>query len=271
MPYTIITENDTSQWKDRTGDVYHFPKRYLKLLERGTKVIYYKGRLLDEEYRNKRLTSDPHYFGMAEIGNIYPDQQSRKNDYYADIINFSPFSRAVPFKIDDSYIEVFPASRTSNWWRDGVRETTRDVYERIIRLAGLTADANQSNTPVATTNDLNQGKEEAYESMAEGNIKERYTSYYERNPKLRQQAVNIHGYACQVCGFDFKKTYGKHGEGFIHVHHIKPISEIKKEVIVNPKDDLTVLCANCHSMIHRYRYITLSIEELKAMINKNKV
>ena len=31
MP-TIIVENDVSQWEDRTGEVYHFPKRYRELL-----------------------------------------------------------------------------------------------------------------------------------------------------------------------------------------------------------------------------------------------
>lgn len=39
MTYTIITENDKSEWKDETGEVYHFPKRYLTLLPEGGKVI----------------------------------------------------------------------------------------------------------------------------------------------------------------------------------------------------------------------------------------
>jgi len=37
--YTIITENDESQWDDDTGVLYHFPKKYLKHLQPGTNVI----------------------------------------------------------------------------------------------------------------------------------------------------------------------------------------------------------------------------------------
>lgn len=35
MP-VVIVENDTSQWDDQTGTVYHFPKRYQKWLAQGT-------------------------------------------------------------------------------------------------------------------------------------------------------------------------------------------------------------------------------------------
>ncbi len=137
------------------------------------------------------------------------------------------------------------------------------IYERIINLASIKVD--QSSEDVLT-NDLAQGQEKSLESYSEGNKKERSASYYERNPKLRQQAVLIHGYTCQVCGFNFKKVYGDHGEGFIHVHHNKPVAEYKEEHVVNPREDLSVLCANCHSMIHRYRSKTLSIEQLKEII-----
>ena len=44
MP-TVIAENDVSQWDDKTGLEYHFPKRYIPLLRKGTRVIYYKGKM----------------------------------------------------------------------------------------------------------------------------------------------------------------------------------------------------------------------------------
>jgi len=69
-----------------------------------------------------------------------------------------------------------------------------------------------------------------------------------------------------ACNFNFEKTYGEIGKGYIHVHHIKPISE-SGETIVNPATDLVVLCANCHSIIHRQRSKTLTLVELKAQIN----
>lgn len=84
---------------------------------------------------------------------------------------------------------------------------------------------------------------------------------YERNSKARQECLNHYGYKCFVCGFDFEKEYGSIGHEFIEVHHIKPISSIGKEYVVNPVQDLRPLCSNCHSMIHRKSQV-LTIDEL---------
>ena len=56
-PFTAITENDESQWDDTTGVSYHFPKRYLKYLEPGTNVVYYKGRIKNTAFREHRWPS----------------------------------------------------------------------------------------------------------------------------------------------------------------------------------------------------------------------
>ncbi|MEX2491198.1 MAG: hypothetical protein WD425_05495 [Nitrospirales bacterium] len=95
----------------------------------------------------------------------------------------------------------------------------------------------------------------------------RYGTAYERDPKNRAKAIEIHGTACMVCGLDFGEKYGDWGEGFIHVHHNKPISEAG-EVLINPAKDLSVVCPNCHAMIHRKRNETLSIEDLRGLIEK---
>lgn len=55
-----------------------------------------------------------------------------------------------------------------------------------------------------------------------------------------------------VCGFDFKR-YGACGKNFIEVHHVKPLYDLEKEEIIDPKTDLVCLCSNCHRIIHRKR------------------
>jgi hypothetical protein len=90
----------------------------------------------------------------------------------------------------------------------------------------------------------------------------------ERDQSLRKEAIKYHGLTCKVCSFNFKEAYGKWGEYFIEVHHIKPLSELTtKETLTNPKTDLTVVCANCHRMIHTKKGITLTLEELKKKLN----
>lgn len=74
---------------------------------------------------------------------------------------------------------------------------------------------------------------------------------YERDRKARQAALDWHGYQCKVCGLDMTKVYGEIAKGFIHVHHLIPLSEIKENYQVDPKTDLIPVCPNCHAMLHR--------------------
>ncbi|WP_350354266.1 HNH endonuclease [Aliifodinibius salipaludis] len=79
--------------------------------------------------------------------------------------------------------------------------------------------------------------------------------------------MDYHGLDCEVCGVNFQERYGELGKGFIHVHHIKPISEYNKSFRPDIKNDFAVLCPNCHAIIHRPKKKTLSIEELRKLIN----
>ena len=93
---------------------------------------------------------------------------------------------------------------------------------------------------------------------------------YERDFYLRREAIRIHGIKCTICGFDFENTYGKHGIGFIEIHHIIPHCTSISIIDVNPITDLVPLCSNCHSMIHRNRNSILSIVQLKTMLKQEK-
>jgi len=100
-------------------------------------------------------------------------------------------------------------------------------------------------------------------SAPEGRKKEIYTTKYERNITNRHECIRFHGTACKSCGFDFLKVYGLWGEGFIEVHHIKPLYCLNEEIVVNPQTDLVPVCSNCHRMIHRKKNQILTVEELK--------
>lgn len=68
--------------------------------------------------------------------------------------------------------------------------------------------------------------------------------------------------ACEVCGLDFGKVYGERGNGYIEVHHIRPLHD--SGPTVTALKDLALLCANCHRMIHRTPWVTPT--ELKVML-----
>ncbi|MET8075816.1 HNH endonuclease [Streptomyces sp. NPDC005303] len=98
--------------------------------------------------------------------------------------------------------------------------------------------------------------DESGASAIEGRLLVRRALARERNPKLRAlkiKQVQRRGrpLRCEVCDFDFARTYGDLGEGYIEVHHVTPLyASGTRETWL---DDLACVCANCHRMCHRSR------------------
>jgi 5-methylcytosine-specific restriction enzyme A len=88
---------------------------------------------------------------------------------------------------------------------------------------------------------------------------------YERDAAARKKCIQRWGYRCSVCNISFEERYGELGREFIHVHHLRPLSDIKDQYRVDPINDLRPVCPNCHAMLHRHKP-TLSIEDLQALI-----
>ena len=64
--------------------------------------------------------------------------------------------------------------------------------------------------------------------------------------------------------------YGEIAREFIHVHHIKPLSEIDQKYEVNAIKDLIPLCPNCHSIIHRKNPPYTIDEWQEILVNQNE-
>lgn len=69
---------------------------------------------------------------------------------------------------------------------------------------------------------------------------------------------------CEACGFDFAAVYGKLGEGFAECHHRLPLADYDGEA-PTLLDDLAIVCANCHRMLHRSRPM-MKVEDLQSLI-----
>ena len=103
----------------------------------------------------------------------------------------------------------------------------------------------------------------------EGQLLTRLHTQRERSRKLVQRrkakALQKHGaLKCEACGFDFARVYGERGRGFIECHHTKPLHTL----VAGSKtrlQDLALLCANCHRMIHSARP-WLSLDKLRSIL-----
>ena len=104
----------------------------------------------------------------------------------------------------------------------------------------------------------------------EGRVLLRLHRIKERKPRMirhKKQAVlaATGRLICEVCDFDFVSFYGEQlGEGFAECHHRIPLAELVEEVRTR-LEDLAIVCANCHRMLHRSQPM-MSVEQLRSLV-----
>jgi 5-methylcytosine-specific restriction enzyme A len=138
----------------------------------------------------------------------------------------------------------------------------RAMAERVHELLA-TAEADSIRLPDLDIGDI---------PAEEGGLALRAHLRRERDPRLRRRKLadakrRRVPIACEVCGFDFGRTYGSHGLDYIECHHRTPLyvsGETQTRLT-----DLALLCSNCHRMIHRSK-LWLSVEQLKDVIDAQR-
>lgn len=95
------------------------------------------------------------------------------------------------------------------------------------------------------------------DEFPEGRIIKRLHTTKERNAnasrKKKQYVLAMTGaLKCEVCTFDFQRFYGDDGQGFAECHHKKHLQYLNREVKTK-LEDLEIVCANCHRMLHKIR------------------
>ncbi len=107
------------------------------------------------------------------------------------------------------------------------------------------------------------------ETFSEGAVRRILVNSYERDRAARQKCIAHYEAKCWYCHFDFHEAYGEIGKGFIHVHHLRLLSEIGAEYQVDPIQDLRPVCPNCHAIIHK-RNPPYTLEEVQGFLQKAK-
>ena len=161
-------------------------------------------------------------------------------------------------------------------WQHKVRTVLNNLKKRNLVVRGLQPRCWKL-MPDGLTSSKSTGKRTSdgtnYDvknrSYSEGAIRELTIELRSRDSNLRKDAISLYGETCQVCGFHFGNYYGDDGQGYIEVHHLKPLSEQKRRFRPTV-DDVRVVCANCHRMLHRRGKAPMNIDILKAMLQKNR-
>ncbi|TWU37484.1 HNH endonuclease [Novipirellula aureliae] len=109
----------------------------------------------------------------------------------------------------------------------------------------------------------------AGQAYPEGATKTVVVNAYERNAAARSACLQHYGLRCAICDLSFAEAYGTDAEGYIHVHHRKPLAKLKTAYEVNPIKDLVPVCPNCHAVIH-LGGANRSVDQVRAMIETAK-
>jgi len=144
---------------------------------------------------------------------------------------------------------------------DNYRENRTDYFYSVYgKGKGVWALRREHRDESRSANQISDPKQ-----RYEGKSTEVTLTHYERDPGARKECLEHYGYSCTACDFNFENVYGEIGKGFIHVHHLVPISQFGDEYEINAIKDLRPVCPNCHAMLHQ-ESPPVSIEELKAIL-----
>jgi predicted HNH restriction endonuclease len=193
------------------------------------------------------------------LGRADAETYRNRNGVYMKLMNFR---RLDPAFTDQGKIGLTRGNKDEETvWQEFANDTSRLVaVANAIRAAVL---ANQESGV------LNGTDEPEIQEAEEGRVLTRIHRVRERDRKLvaacKKQALKIFGkLTCAACDFDFLATYGPVAQGLVEVHHTKPLHTLvagsKTKV-----DDLALLCANCHRVVHSSRR-WLTVEQVRALL-----
>jgi 5-methylcytosine-specific restriction endonuclease McrA len=115
------------------------------------------------------------------------------------------------------------------------------------------------------------------ENISEGRSSAKTILVRERSKKLREKAIEFFTDSdgvikCCICGYEFGKTFGDYGKGYIEIHHKKPVYQYDdkdvESVLSEAINNLAPVCANCHRMLHHKKGV--AFDEIKKIFNDNK-
>ena len=222
-------------------------------------------------------------YAIGDIVFIYCTRPIKKIMYKCEVVKCNmPFSECVDDQIFWVDIEEYRKSQSGKYARLKLIEQvdTPFLCLEALKAQGLTA-APQG--PIKISDNLKRYIDKYFndyysngffhnieenKEYHEGHVISTIVDKYERSSIARMKCVEHYGCKCIICEMDFAKKYGELGEGFIHIHHMRPLHTIGADYIVDYKRDLIPVCPNCHAMIHRIENAeNMTVEELKKILN----
>lgn len=228
--------------------------------------LYFDKDLGPVDSRNPKIIALSELLNRLPIFDHKPDQQTFRNpngvtlklsNFKALDPNYKGKGMEAYSKLDKEVFEEFSSN-------------TKLLHRIANEIRQISEDTKLSNEVSKIEND----EMSETDSVKEGQLLYKLHKVRERDRRIieakKKKVLKEKGeLKCEACNFDFGKTYGVMGKGYIECHHLIPLAnfQINKETKL---DDLALLCSNCHRMIHKKRGSVLSLEELIDILNAQK-
>jgi hypothetical protein len=189
--------------------------------------------------------------GVAEV------RQSCDHDDYLYLTPVRTFDVKIrPLRKAYPVVERIPA------FQPGPIQTVYEIsgadVQRLLRAAGIPLNR------ILGRGAAGEGGPEAEQVFIEG--ERRATTSASRDPRLRAAAKEHWGLTCYCCGFHFERFYGSIARGLAIVHHLQTFSADDGGRRRSSVEEVRVVCANCHQVIHTTDPPT-EVDELRNLIS----
>ena len=207
---------------------------------------------------------------IIAVGHVAKMRRSQTNGRRRCFFDFAPvwlLDQPVPLSRETMTTKVL-----GEWWASYPCQSSRilrddvamELLDWTVRINPWLKNHIQSK---AGTKKPRSGKIRPF--FSEGGTKEIICEVKYRDPALKSYAIAKYGYGCMVCGFNFMEAYGDAGEGYIELHHLKPISKRKGKHTVTD-EDVIIVCANCHRVLHKNGATPIPWKELRRVVRKQR-
>jgi len=104
-----------------------------------------------------------------------------------------------------------------------------------------------------------------HSTYAEGQRATKEVTFFTRNANLAEATKKHYDYTCQLCGYKPAVLFGDKMRSIgLDCHHLNPLSERSIPQNESTLADVTVLCANCHRLVHNHQP-AMSLEQAKKL------
>jgi putative restriction endonuclease len=228
MTKAVFTTRVTPSYDDRPEEYYHFPSNYLNQVRSavGDQIVYYEPRRVDSSPSSKGGRQA--YFASAQVDEIR-SHPSQPDHYYAQISNYLPFTRPVPFKEGAHYYESRlrndDGSTNLGLARRSVRNVSDAEFDLILRAGFAPVLQEDQQTDSSADNELDEPGAEFERPLVEMTISRPF-----RDRAFKYAVRAAYDNRCALTGL---RLINGGGRPEVEAAHIKPVAKNGPDTIRN--------------------------------------